>query len=73
LSPSADVGRTTNVESIGSGSSSSSSFMTISAEERPSPSRIAPTSVTTPTRAPPIRTSLPATRLAALGRFALSS
>jgi hypothetical protein len=73
FSPSADFGRTRKVESIGSGSRSLSSFSVRRAVASPSLLGTGSMSETTPTRAPPMRTSFPATRFAALGSSALTS
>ena len=73
LSPSAERGRTISVESLGSGLTLVWSFIVSSAVTEPSLWRLGSIVLTTPTREPPIRTSLPLTRLAALGTSALSS
>ena len=60
------------VESFGSGSTERSSLSPSTAMLVPSSWRSTSISSTEPTRVPPIRTSLPRTRLAALGVSALS-
>jgi hypothetical protein len=72
--PSAERGRMIIVESTGSGSTFFSSFSSTSAvgAESPSPAT-GVISETAPTRWPPIRTSLPTTRFAALLNSALRS
>ena len=72
LRPSAERGRTSTVVSRGSGSAVRSSFRPSTAMLVPSGRRSASIESTEPTRVPPIRTSLPRTRLAALGVSALS-
>ena len=72
LRPSADFGRMITVESFGSGLTSRSSLRPISATLVSFSSRFALIESTAPTRAPPIRTSLPLTRFAALGDSSVS-
>ena len=72
LSPSADFGRMITVESLGSGSTARSSLSPTTATLEPSSWRWAVIESTAPTRVPPIRTSLPLTRFAALGAWSLS-
>ena len=60
------------VESFGSGSTDCSSLSPSTAMLVPSSWRSTSIESTEPTRVPPIRTSLPRTRLAALGVCALS-
>ena len=72
LRPSAERGRTISVESCGSGATSRSSVRSSTAIVEPSSCRWAEMSSTKPTRVPPIRTSLPTTRFAALGTSARS-
>jgi hypothetical protein len=69
--PSADFGRMITVESFGSGSTARSSFIPITATLEPSSRRLVVIESTAPTRAPPIRTSLPLTSAAALGASSL--
>jgi hypothetical protein len=71
--PSAERGRTMNVESARSGSTVLSSLSESSADVLPSAERSALMSLTTPTRSPPMRTSFPTTRLAAFGTRAFRS
>ncbi len=71
--PSAERGRMISVESRGSGEASRSIVRSSTAIVEPSSRRLASMPLTKPTREPPIRTSLPTTRLAALGTSALSS
>ena len=72
LRPSADFGRMMIVESLGSGSTARSSFMPMTATLEPSSRRRVVIVSTAPTRAPPMRTSLPLTSAAALGASTLS-
>jgi hypothetical protein len=72
FSPSADRDRTITVESFGSGETERSSLSPSSAMLLPSSWRVTSILSTEPTRVPPIRTSLPRTRLAALGICAFS-
>ena len=72
LRPSADFGRMITVESLGSGLTPRSSLRPISATLVSFSSRFALIESTAPTRVPPIRTSLPLTRLAALGDSSVS-
>ena len=67
LSPSDDFGRTLTTLSTGSWLEVSSSASSSRAPVEPSSRAIAPILRTMPTRAPPIRTSLPAIRPAASG------
>ena len=69
--PSAERERMTTVVSTGSGLIVVSSFSVRSAETLPPASLRGSIFVTAPTRVPPRRTSLPTTRLAALGTWAL--
>jgi hypothetical protein len=71
LSPSADFGRIITVESTGRGSALLSRLSDSSAATLPFPSWTGTTDLTTPTRTPPMRTSLPLTRAFAFGTFAL--
>ena len=71
--PSADFGRTMNVVSTGSGWMSRSSFRSRRALGLPLALGTGLILLTVPTRAPPIRTSLPFTRLAAFGTLAFRS
>ena len=73
LSPSGDLGRTIIVESTGTGSAILSRLRLSSAANLPSGSWTGFTALTTPTRAPPIRTSLPLTSACASGTRALRS
>ena len=73
LSPSADLERTMNVESTGNGSRSVSSCRSSRADGSPSSLGTGVIVFTTPTREPPMRTSLPFTRLAAFGSSAFRS
>ena len=73
LRPSAERGRMSTVESTGSGLTVVSSLSVSSAVTEPSLAVTGVMSVTAPTRVPPMRTSLPLTRLAALGTRVLSS
>ena len=74
LRPSADRGRMIIVESTGSGSTCFSSLISTSAVGAESPSLgTGVISETAPTRWPPMRTSLPTTRLAALLNSAFRS
>ena len=75
LSPSAERGRIDSSVSAGSSPTLLSSFMWITATARPSLSSLTAGSIrfTTPTRKPPIRTSLPTTRLEPPGISALTS
>jgi hypothetical protein len=73
LSPSAERGRTIIVEFTGSGSTERSSLSESSATFSPSARRSTPMLSIEPTRVPPIRTSFPRTRLAALGNSAFRS
>jgi hypothetical protein len=70
--PSAERGRTSSVESRGSGDTLRSSVRSSTAIVLPSSWRSASMPSTKPTREPPMRTSLPTTRLAALGTSARS-
>jgi hypothetical protein len=70
LSPSAERGRTSSVESSGSGPASLSSVRVSTAITVPSSSVLGLIFVTAPTREPPILTSLPTTSCAALGTSA---
>ena len=72
LRPSAERGRTISVESCGSGPASRSSVRSRIAMVVPSSCRSPEMPLTKPTREPPICTSLPTTRLAALGTSARS-
>ncbi len=72
LSPSAERGRISSVESSGSGSTSGSSSSWSCAVADPSAFESALMSLTTPTRVPPMRTSLPRTRPAEFGTSAVS-
>ena len=72
MRPSAERGRTSTVESRGSGSTRFSSFMLITAVSMPFEWCTGLISDTLPTRSPPIRTSLPTTRLAAFGSSAFT-
>ena len=69
--PSADFERMSTVESVLSGIASRSSFSDSTAMLEPSSRRSAVMPSTPPTRVPPMRTSLPTTRPAALGTSAL--
>ena len=71
FSPSADRGRTMIVESTGSGLIRVSSFRSSFAITDPSSCWTGVILSTTPTRRPPIRTSLPFTRLVATGTSAV--
>ena len=71
LRPSGDFGRMIIVELTGSGSTFLSRLRLSSAATSPLPVCTGTTDLTTPTRAPPIRTSLPLTRALALGTRAL--
>jgi hypothetical protein len=73
LSPSAERGRMSTVESTGSGLTVVSSLSVSTALTEPSLAVTGVMSVTAPTRVPPMRTSLPLTRLAALGTWVFSS
>ena len=73
LRPSADRGRTISVESTGTGSTCLSSLRLSRAVDSPVSDGTGVISSITPTRAPPMRTSLPFTRFAALGSWALRS
>ena len=74
LSPSADRGRMSTVESTGSGLTVVSSLSVSCALTAPVFLSVTGVmSVTAPTRVPPMRTSLPLTRLAASGTRVLSS
>jgi hypothetical protein len=73
FSPSAERGRMISVESLGSGVTRSSSESVRSAATLPFSCGSVSMSVTTPTREPPIRTSLPRTRPLAFGTFAVRS
>lgn len=70
LRPTAERGRTINVELSGSGSMSVSSFSVSLAVTLPFLCTTGSIAEIIPTREPPIRTSLPVTRLAASGTFA---
>ena len=70
--PSAERVRMRTFESSGSGLTWRSSLRASTATVEPSRRRSAVIDSTVPTRAPPMRTSLPRTRLAALGTCALS-
>ena len=72
FSPSAERGRIASPESTDSGSTVLSSLSSSTAIER-SPSRRAVILSTTPTRKPPVRTSLPFTSLAPEGSSAFRS
>ena len=72
LSPSVERLRISTVESTGSGSTSWLSSMSSFATVRPSSSRTGVIAFTRPTRMPPIRTSLLATRELASGTRAES-
>ena len=61
-----------SVESLGSGLTRVSSLRSSIAKLVPSRARFGVILSTTPTRVPPIRTSLPFTRLAARGHLGLS-
>ena len=67
LSPSAERARTTKVEFFGSGSTSLSSFRSSRALTLPSSSCCGSIVSTTPTRTPPMRTSLLGTSRSASG------
>ena len=71
--PSAERGRISTVVSFGSGETARSSLSPSTATLVPSFWRSTVIESTEPTRAPPIRTSLPRTRLAALGVCAFSA
>jgi hypothetical protein len=71
--PSAERGRIMIVEFFGSGSTLVSSFSLRSAEVEPFSAWTTSIALRVPTRAPPIRTSLPRTRPAALGTCAVTS
>ena len=71
--PSAERERVRIVLSMGSGWTLLSSFIVRIAIAPPPRCRTGLTKSTAPTRWPPIRTSLPGTRFAALGTWALSS
>jgi hypothetical protein len=71
LRPSGDLGRMIIVELAGIGSAPLSRLRSSSAAIAPLPSCTGFTSLTTPTRAPPIRTSLPLTSAFAFGTRAL--
>ena len=73
LRPSAERERMRMVLSMGSGWTLLSSFIVRIAIAPPPRCRTGLTESTAPTRWPPIRTSLPGTRFAALGTWALSS
>ncbi len=72
LRPSAERERTVTVESTGSGSRSWFSSMSSLALTEPSSCWTGSTVVIAPTRMPPTRTSLPGTRVLALGTWAES-
>jgi hypothetical protein len=72
FSPSAERGRISSVESSGSGSTSGSSSSCSCAVADPSGFESASMLLTTPTRAPPMRTSLPRTSPAEFGTSAVS-
>jgi hypothetical protein len=72
LRPSSDFGRTITVESFGSGSTALSSLSVSTARLAPSSVVLTVMSEIAPTRAPPIRTSLPTVRFAPLGTSTLS-
>jgi len=72
LRPSAERGRMSTVESLGSGATVFSSLSPSTAMFVPSCWRLTSIVSTEPTRVPPMRTSLPRTRFAALGVSALS-
>ena len=67
LRPSAERDRMITFESSGSGSTDLSSFRASAAANVPSSSVTGSIDSTTPTRTPPIRTSLPGTSAAASG------
>ncbi len=69
LSPSAERERTIIVESTGIGSTSRSSLRSRRALRLPSASCSGSIASTAPTRTPPTRTSLPGTRVSALGTW----
>ena len=70
LSPSAERDRTITVESLGSGSALLSSFRSTLALTAPVGGFwTGSTDSTKPTRTPPIRTSLPGTRVSAFGTW----
>ena len=71
--PSDERGRTSSVESAGTGSISLSSFIVTWAYAEPSSRFLGSIFEMKPTRAPPMRTSKPFTSWAAFGRFALRS
>jgi hypothetical protein len=71
--PSADRGRMITVESTGSGLTAVSILSVRTAVTEPSGFCLGAMSLTAPTREPPMRTSLPLTRLAAFGTSLLSS
>ena len=71
LRPSAERARMMIVESSGSPSTDLSSFSESAAVVEPFPWEIGLISSTTPTRTPPIRTSLPGTSASALGTWAV--
>ena len=73
LRPSGERGRTVTCVSSGSGSSVLSSFSARRATARPRAARPRVISSITPTRLPPIRTSLPATSPAASGTCTVTS
>ena len=73
LRPSEERGRTSRVESAGTGSISLSSFIVTCAYAVPSARFFGSIFEMKPTRAPPMRTSKPFTSCAAFGRFALRS
>ena len=76
LRPSAERGRTRNCVSLASGSTFLSSFSTATATLRRSPFTVVTSglmSLTTPTRKPPTRTSLPFTSLPPDGSSAFRS
>ena len=72
LSPSAERGRTISVESAGSGRSPGSSSSSSTALTEPFSCVRVEIPLTTPARAPPMRTSLPRTSPAAFGTSASS-
>jgi hypothetical protein len=73
LRPRAERGRMMIVESLLSGSTVRSSFRPMIAESFPSSVRSGLMLLTTPTRSPPTRTSLPITRPAEFGTRAFTS
>ena len=73
FSPSGDFGRTRRVESFGIGSALLSRLSVSSASTPPFFSCTGTTDLTTPTRAPPIRTSFAFTSASAFGTRAFRS